>query len=1209
MYSVSDKYKTYIKKPSRSFECRITLNERIFTNEDIIKIVPQLTQPQNGFSIGNTVSQSIEITLKNDGNVYASVGKIAVDIGLKLDNVIEYVPQGIYNIDEVTKTDYTVKIVAYDNMYRFETPYISSVDNPTLQNVIDDFVNLTGVEFVGTVPNYQVTKLQGYTCREILSYVASVCGGNSYITRDGKFTIVYPHEVDCTITAANYIGSGYKIEDQIYKIGMITCQNKDSSSSEESYDSSEDKTTISVGSLSSDTMELTFKNPWVTESILTDIYNKLNGFWYLGYTLKWQGDLSLDPLDIITIIDKNNSVRKALVFENKLTYIGGLVADTSAKGETKNSNSFSSNGPGTKDIERLAVKLLIAEKAIITKATIQDLQATNAKIETLNASVATINTALINYAKVDQLDATNANIINLTADVAKISDALINKANIADLQAANANITNLNSAVANIQTLVNGNLTSANIHSLVLSSDKVTVDNGFITNAMIESLTVDKIKAGTINTNVINLSSSNGGLLIAGPTQQFRDKDNNVRLQMGQDTSGEFSFILKGKDGTSTLIDETGLHEGAIADGLIKTDMIADTAVTAEKIDYESVFRGFNADTNTNYIKSSKISIGLEGQTLDIAFNNVSTTVNGIKTTTDNNTTSISAIQGQISTLISNTTITKDGVTTQLKDAYSSLKETVDSMDLIIGDHTSYINSNTGQIESVSSKLLSLRTDLDGLRLDVTNTQTTLNSTNTQLATLQLSINGFDTRISTAESTVTNAITDINNVKTEIDQDINSITQTVQTVQAKTTDLENSINNSIASLTTSLDGITGKVTTLESSITDLQVGSRNYILASNFQENLYQTYWKLNDYDTIETYEYNNYSYNALVCDNTSDTWAETGQVIDSLQSNKEYTFSCMAYGEMYIQIWQVIYDSDNDRNDYICAEIEISNTSYERIVKTFKTSINVRYGYINIATNRRTMSKIALLKLEWGNIVSDWTPAPEDVDGQIKEIYSVTTSEIDILKNEIDLKVSETDFNNGISSLSAQISVQAGQIQNKVSADQVGTIITQSPTQVMTAFNKISTYFQVNASGATFGDTASGDYTTVGSYGLKHHVGSTNYDYFYCSYVGSGGATVPSGQSSITVTITHPSSIQTLFAGKKPYALASMSSVVPYGETFWGGVGVVSVTSTSITIEVTCYSYKLHGYTQTTSTEVQVYNDTASKKGGYIAFNYIMFA
>lgn len=627
MYNTSADYKEYIKKPSRQFECRITLGTRTFDNSDIIQIVPTVTQPNNGFSIGNTISQSIDITLRNDGGVYASVGTATIEIGLNINGTYEYIPIGTFHIDDVTKTDYTVKLTCYDNMIKFETGYFSSLgDTPTLQQVVNELASITGIEFTGTVPDYTVTKLSGYTCREVLGYVASVCGGNAYITRDGKFTIAYPTEVNNTITADNYIT--YKSEDQVYKIGMITCQNKNnSSSSSTSYDSTNDTNTISVGSLTSDTMELTFENPWVTTTILNDIYNKLNGFSYLGYTLKWQGDLSLDPMDVVTIIDKNNVTRKALIFANKLKYTGGLTAETSAKGETKNSNSFSSSGPSTKNIERLSVKLLIAEKALINKASIQDLQANSARIDALDANVATINTALINYASVTQLDAVKANIATLNTSVANINSALINKANIADLTATNATISSLDATVANIKTLISGNLTSANIQSLVLTSSKVTVDNGFIKNAMIESLDATKINVGTLNTNKISISSSDGGMIIAGSTQQFKDSDGNVRLQLGQDAEGNFDFILKDEDGTATLIDGTGVHEKAIADKLIKTNMVADQAITSEQINYSSFVTGLNADTNTNYIKASKVAIDLTGQTLDISFNEMNTTI------------------------------------------------------------------------------------------------------------------------------------------------------------------------------------------------------------------------------------------------------------------------------------------------------------------------------------------------------------------------------------------------------------------------------------------------------------------------------------------------------------------------------------------------------------------------------------------------------
>ena len=92
--------------------------------------------------------------------------------------------------------------------------------------------------------------------------------------------------------------------------------------------------------------------------------------------------------------------------------------------------------------------------------------------------------------------------------------ALIGKAEITDLNAATANITALQTRVGQIDTLVGGNLTMDNISSLVLTSSKVTVDNGFIKNAMIDNIAASKITSGSINTNLVTLSSSDGSMTL-----------------------------------------------------------------------------------------------------------------------------------------------------------------------------------------------------------------------------------------------------------------------------------------------------------------------------------------------------------------------------------------------------------------------------------------------------------------------------------------------------------------------------------------------------------------------------------------------------------------------------------------------------------------------------------------------------------------------
>lgn len=308
--------------------------------------------------------------------------------------------------------------------------------------------------------------------------------------------------------------------------------------------------------------------------------------------------------------------------------------------------------------------------------------------QTLEAELALIDTALISKATITDLEAVRATIQNLdvtslTAEVADIQKALIDKAEITELESAVAKITLLSTELARVTTLVGGNLTMDNIQSLVLTSSKVTVDNAFIKDAMIDRVSASKLTAGTIDTSLINISSSDASMTITDSLQTFKDDTGNTRIQIGKDTTGDFTFVLYGKDGKGQLINQNGITESAISDGLIVDKMVNDHAnIAGSKLDIDSVVTEIN-DNGTTTIKGSKIFLDDKNQTLDISFNQLVTDLDdGI----DSLNTALQISQGEINSLISHTTITQaDGKVVQLKDDYSSFKTTVNTWGNTIG--------------------------------------------------------------------------------------------------------------------------------------------------------------------------------------------------------------------------------------------------------------------------------------------------------------------------------------------------------------------------------------------------------------------------------------------------------------------------------------------------------------------------------------------
>lgn len=603
--------------------------------------------------IGATTSQSLDLTLINKGDIVYGTSTIKVEIGLKIGSTVEYIPIGIYNIDDIEKTDYTIKITAFDNMMKFERNFSTTLgDTLTLQQVVSELNRITGVEFTGSLPSYTVKKLEGFSCREVLGYVASLCGGNAVINRDGKFIIVTPKDINYPIGTSNYFIGDYKREETKYKIGKISCQ-----AGEE---------VLTKGTLGADSMELEFENPWVTTAILNDIYTKLNGFEYLGYSMKWQGDLSLDVGDIVTITDKKGVVRKHPILSQKFTYTGGLTSEISAKGENKNKNEFSGSGPYAKKVERVVMELALINKALIDVAYIGDLTAGNIKFDTASGTIMDLQTLLAKF------------------------------------------------------------VTGENGQFLNLTTDNVTISNALIKEVIAKSISVEDLKASTISTNKFRITSDNGGIEIVGATQQFKDKNNKVRIQMGQDTQGNFNFILRGEDGTTTLIDHTGIKEKAIADKLIKANMVADNAIGEQQINYSSLVTGLNKDTNTSLIQASKVAIDLTGQSLDVAFNSLESSVKGFDERIEANTTSISVVQGKIEGLIKESAITKSDVTT-LKDNYTSIKATVDGINTTVASHTSFIGALNSNVSTIQGSITQLNNQITQ-KVEATEVNTIVNN-------------------------------------------------------------------------------------------------------------------------------------------------------------------------------------------------------------------------------------------------------------------------------------------------------------------------------------------------------------------------------------------------------------------------------------------------------------------------------------------------
>lgn len=248
----------------------------------------------------------------------------------------------------------------------------------------------------------------------------------------------------------------------------------------------------------------------------------------------------------------------------------------------------------------MAVLELTAELLTVTG----NLTAVEAEIGTLTANVGTFE-----QLTADNFDAVNAAITQLRTE---------------DLTAANARINTLESTYANVSSLLNGNAGIGNLQNIHLTSQNAIIDSALIQTMLADNAIVRQLMAGKIYTDDVEITSEDGSISIKDGTQTFKDSLGNVRLQLGQDALGDFTFVLYDETGSGILIDSTGIKESAIGNGLIKDSMVASNAgIQASKLDIASLFQEINGSALS--IKSNRIWIDEAGQSMNQVYSQIQT--------------------------------------------------------------------------------------------------------------------------------------------------------------------------------------------------------------------------------------------------------------------------------------------------------------------------------------------------------------------------------------------------------------------------------------------------------------------------------------------------------------------------------------------------------------------------------------------------------
>ena len=748
--------------------------------------------------------------------------------------------------------------------------------------------------------------------------------------------------------------------------------------------------------------------------------------------VKIDGSNLLTPMDTTTDIEDGERVT-VMIKDHKATVTGNI---TSPSVSSSTVNTVVGNVVGDNfSIINSQIENLVAKDSYLENAYVENSTVVNSKIENLEATDSRIENSVVE----------NFNVVNGVVQ---------------DLKATNADIEILNADFAEIKTLVNGNLTSDNILAFKITADKVTVEDAFIKDAMIDSITAAKINAGRINTNEVSIGSEDGGMLITGSTQQFTDKNGNVRIQIGKDSTGDFTFILYGEDGQGQIINQNGITATAIGDGLIVNNMINDNAaISGTKLDISSVITQINSNNSTT-INSSKIHLDGQNQSLEVAFNSLKTQVDTIQDVTisgdltavieqvQTNTTKIEANTSSISTLISEDSVIKKQVT--------DLENNV-------------IESN----KTLNSKYTSLNQSLEGFKTSVADTYATKST-----------VNDLSTSLSTNYSTTST-------MNSAIEQKANQISASVSSTYAT--------KNEVKTLDDNLKGNYSTTSQMESAIS-LAKEEIN-LSVSNIYETKTTTANKINDaVDKIQVGGTNLWVISDLITGYETDgniegteTKYKMRNTLVELNNSKEIVYQCWNPN-------RVVNDADTNRVAfYDSSRTHISSVELNKLNgDTYQCQIisvptNAVYVRLGAVCGESSYDATIKIKFELGNKPTDYNLAPEDTESELSTIKSETKT---ITETVTQLQLGSDSINASVKSLEQTVKETTEGLANDISIiqDQVNLAMTSDDVKIeieknlINGVNKVSTTtgYTFNENGLNISKSDSEMKTQITEDGMK---------------------------------------------------------------------------------------------------------------------------
>lgn len=298
MKIVNDSIKNALKQPTTQRKGRILVNDKYYE-------VFNVEYYADAYNEGNVVGNAIASQLDFDLPYMAKFDTFKYFDGVWNGTDYEYVDMGTFIVfDEKDQDQFNKHITAFDNLIKFNAPFIDNGDYPkTIFEELQNICEQAGVELVNTsIANgdFEIQNNQFVNNESLKSVLKAICqiSGTYAIIKEDKIVLQLKNETSETINKSQHMPITWKR--RTYGINQVILGLEDVVGE---YVIRQDEEDIAINGVHKLVIN---DNPFAytqekRDLLIDDLFNQVKGFGYIPYELKGEWLNYLDVGDTINI--------------------------------------------------------------------------------------------------------------------------------------------------------------------------------------------------------------------------------------------------------------------------------------------------------------------------------------------------------------------------------------------------------------------------------------------------------------------------------------------------------------------------------------------------------------------------------------------------------------------------------------------------------------------------------------------------------------------------------------------------------------------------------------------------------------------------------------------------------------------------------------------------------------------------------------------